>query len=224
MLLQTFLSKQPSDTLDSSMTFDFSVSVGISNFLFIIGLFECFCGWGRPIRFCEGFRFVFPRFCHWWDVKLQGGISFIFRGFRFHLCLMDFKLTSFIYLLLLLLFYFFLFAYRMARGYEEVSNSQARCQRGTPWETPTITSLVVAVSAEELRFYNQVPTEIILEMLDGLTASTVKEADNATYFTQELFVAGLHFPVSSFVKQFLHFTLAPPALVHLNVFFYSNGL
>ena len=81
MLLRTFLSKEPSKTLDSSTTSDFPVSVRISNLLFIVGLFECFCGWGRPIRFYEGFWFAFPRFCHWWDVKPLGGISFIFRGF-----------------------------------------------------------------------------------------------------------------------------------------------
>ena len=43
-------------------------------------------------------------------------------------------------------------------------------------------------------------------------------ADNAVYFTRVQFAAGLCFPVPSLVKQFLHFTRAPPALVHLNVF------
>ena len=28
------------------MTLNFIVSVRISNLLFIVGLFECFCGWG----------------------------------------------------------------------------------------------------------------------------------------------------------------------------------
>ena len=44
MLLRSFLSKEPSEILDSSTTFDFLVSVRISDFLFIVGLFECFCG------------------------------------------------------------------------------------------------------------------------------------------------------------------------------------
>ena len=35
--------------------------------------------------------------CHWWDVKPQGEISFIFQGFRFHLHLMDLKLTLFFF-------------------------------------------------------------------------------------------------------------------------------
>ena len=48
---RTFLSKEPLETHDSSTIVDFLVSVHISNLLFIVGLFECFCGWGRPIRF-----------------------------------------------------------------------------------------------------------------------------------------------------------------------------
>ena len=31
-------------------------------------------------------------------------------------------------------------------------------------------------------------------------------------------VVGLRFPISLLVKQFLHFTWAPPALIHPNVF------
>ena len=50
-------------------------------------------------------------------------------------------------------FFFFFFACRMARGYEEVSNSQARRRRVTPWETPAASSLVTAMSAEELGLY-----------------------------------------------------------------------
>ena len=44
----------------------------------------------------------------------------------------------------------------MVRGYEEASSSQARRQRVTPRETPTTSSLVTAMSAKELRLYNQV--------------------------------------------------------------------
>ena len=74
------------------------------------------------------------------------------------------------------------------------------------------------MSTEELRLYNLVPIEIGLEVSNDLTTSTVEEADNAIYFTQEQFDAGLCFLVSSMVKQFMHFTRAPPALVHSNVF------
>ena len=61
----------------------------------------------------------------------------------------------------------------MARGYEEVSSSQAGCWRVTPRETPTASSLVAAMSAKELRLYNQVLAEVSLEMLDNQATSTV---------------------------------------------------
>ena len=50
--------------------------------------------------------------------------------------------------------FFFFFSYRMEKGYEEVSSSQAGCRRGTPLETPIASSLVAAMSTEELRLYN----------------------------------------------------------------------
>ena len=56
---------------------------------------------------------------------------------------------------------------------------------GTPRETPTTSSLVVVVSTHELRLYNQVPTEIDLDMSNGPTTLTIGETDNAIYFTQE---------------------------------------
>ena len=83
---------------------------------------------------------------------------------------------------------------------------------------PTVSSLVVAMSIEELRSFRQVPAAIRLEVLDGTTTPTIGEVDNAFYFTQEQFAAGLCFPIPSLMKQFLHFTRAPPALIHLNVF------
>ena len=74
------------------------------------------------------------------------------------------------------------------------------------------------MSAEELRLYSQIPTEISLETSDGSVTSTFGEADNAVYFTQEQFAAGLRLLIPSLVKQFMHFTRAPLALVHLNAF------
>ena len=74
------------------------------------------------------------------------------------------------------------------------------------------------MSVEELRLYSQIPTEISLETLDDEATTTVGEADNVVYFTREHFSARLHLPIPSLVKQFLHFTRAPPALVHPNVF------
>ena len=93
----------------------------------------------------------------------------------------------------------------------------------TPRETPTESSLVVAMFAEKLRLYNQVLAKIILEVLDGPTTSIVGRVDNAIYFIREPFTAVLRFLVSSLVKQFLHFTRAPLALVHLNVFWIMTG-
>ena len=71
----------------------------------------------------------------------------------------------------------------MVRGQEEGSISQAGRKRGTPRETPTASSLVSAMSIEELRFFSQVPTGISLELSNGSTVSTVGEANNVVYFT-----------------------------------------
>ena len=106
----------------------------------------------------------------------------------------------------------------MARVHEEVSTSLAEHRRGTPREMPTASNLVTAMYAEELRLYSQIPIEISMEMSKGATTSTFGEADNVVYFTPEQFAAGLRLPVPSLVKQFLHFTRAPPALIHPNVF------
>ena len=106
----------------------------------------------------------------------------------------------------------------MARGHEKVLTSHAGHRRGTPRETPTARSLVATMFAEELRLYGQIPTEISLETSYGVITSTVGEVDNVVYFTWEQFVVGLRLPVPSLVKQFLHFTGAPPAFIHPNVF------
>ena len=80
-LPQTFLSKEPLETLNSSTTIDFLVSVHISNLFFIISLFECFCGWGLLLGFAKVFNSHFHRFCHLWDVKPPGGFFSSFDGF-----------------------------------------------------------------------------------------------------------------------------------------------
>ena len=72
----------------------------------------------------------------------------------------------------------------MARGHEEASTSQAGCKRGTPWETPTVSSLVAAMSVEDLRSFRQVPATIRLEMSDGIATSTMGTTNNAVYFTR----------------------------------------
>ena len=91
--------------------------------------------------------------------------------------------------------------------------------RGGPLgKKPTVSSLVVAMSAEDLRSFRQVPAAIRLEMSNDMTTLKVGVADNAVYFTPRVVCSRLCFPVPSLVKQFLHFTKAPLALVHPNVF------
>ena len=114
--------------------------------------------------------------------------------------------------------HFFLSSRRMTRGNEEVSTSQARRRRGTPRETPTTSSLVIAMSTEELRLYSQIPIEISLETSNSAVTSTFGDIDNSVYFTREWFATRLQLPIPSLVKQFLHFTQAPPTLVHSNAF------
>ena len=79
--------------------------------------------------------------------KISGGdFSFLFERFFFCFFLYGPQVDSF--------FLFFLFSYRMARGHEEVSTSQARHRRGTPREMPTASSLVASMSVKELRLYS----------------------------------------------------------------------
>ena len=51
----------------------------------------------------------------------------------------------------------------MARGQEETYTSVAGRKRGTPRELPTASSLVSAMSIEELRSFYKVPTDISME-------------------------------------------------------------
>ena len=53
--------------------------------------------------------------------------------------------------------------------------------------------------------------------------STFGGEHNGVFFTREHLAAGLRFPVPAIVKQFLHFTRAPPALIHPNVISILNG-
>ncbi|RVW69265.1 hypothetical protein CK203_061372 [Vitis vinifera] len=54
-------------------------------------------------------------------------------------------------------------------------------------------------------------------LVDGEAMSTEKAANNAVYFSNEQFNAGLRFPLPSLFKEFLHFTQIPPAYVHSNI-------
>ena len=94
----------------------------------------------------------------------------------------------------------------MTRGQEETSTNQVGRRKGSSWESPTTSSLLASMSVEELRSFYRVPDNISLELSDGPAFSIVGQANNAVYFTREQFPAGLRFPVSSLVKQFLHVT------------------
>ena len=117
------------------------------------------------------------------------------------------ELTSLSSVLLLL------FACSMARGQEETSTSQVRHRRGPGREMPSTSSIISSLSMEELRSYCHIPDNIDFELLDGLAESTIDKEDDAVYFTREQLAAKLCFPVSSLIKQFLHFSGALPTLI-----------
>ena len=50
---------------------------------------------------------------------------------------------------------------------------------------PIASSLVAAMSIEDLRSFSQVPIDISLELLDGTAIPITGGADNAVYFTRE---------------------------------------
>ena len=70
---------------------------------------------------------------------------------------------------------------------------------------------------EELRIYCEIPDDIDLKIMDKPNESTLGQEQNAMFFTREQLETGLRFPVPALVKQFLHFTRAPLALVHPNI-------
>ena len=71
-----------------------------------------------------------------------------------------------------------LYACRMVRDHEEAFTTQAGGKEGTPWEKPTVRSLVVVMSIEDLRSFRQVPSAIRLEELDSTATSTMGAANN----------------------------------------------
>ena len=105
----------------------------------------------------------------------------------------------------------------MARGQKETSTSQAGRKREPTRGTPSTSSIISSLSMEKLRTYCEIPDDIDVMLLDGLTQNTVDREDNTVFFTRKQLAANLRFPVPSLVKQFLHFTRAPPALVHPNI-------
>ena len=83
--------------------------------------------------------------------------------------------------------------------------------------TPSASNIISSLTMEELMAYCEVPNNIDLRLMERTDESTLSGEHNGVFFTQEHLAAGLRFLVSALVKQFLHFTLAPPALIHPNV-------
>ena len=71
----------------------------------------------------------------------------------------------------------------MARAHEETSTSHAMSKRGSPQETPTVSSLVATMSVKGLRSFSQVHVVIRLEVSDDMASPTIGGADNVVYFT-----------------------------------------
>ena len=65
--------------------------------------------------------------------------------------------------------------------------------------------------------YCEVPDNIDLWLMERTDESTFGGEHNDVFFTREHLTARLRFPMPSLVKQFLHFTQAPSALIHPNV-------
>ena len=105
----------------------------------------------------------------------------------------------------------------MARGQEETFTSQVGRKRGPTRGMPSTSNIISSLSMEELRAYCIIPDDIDVTLSKESTENTVGTDYNDLFFTREQLEAGLHFPVSSLVKKFLHFTIAPPALIHPNV-------
>ena len=106
-------------------------------------------------------------------------------------------------------------ACRMARGQEETSTSGR--PGGLPPATPSTSSVIASLTIEELKVYYEVPDNIDLQLMEREDDSALGGEHNGVFFTREHLAVGVRFPVSAIVKQFLHFTRAPPALIHPNV-------
>ena len=65
--------------------------------------------------------------------------------------------------------------------------------------------------------YCEVLDNIDLRLMERTDESTLGREHNGVFFTREHLATELRFPVPALVKQFLHFTWAPPALIHPNV-------
>ena len=95
----------------------------------------------------------------------------------------------------------------MVRGREETSTSGRL--GGRPRATPFASSVITSLTMEELKVYCEVPDNIDLRLMERADGSALGGEHNGVFFTREHLATGLRFPVSTIVKQFLHFTRAP---------------
>ena len=105
----------------------------------------------------------------------------------------------------------------MTRGEEGTSTNQACRRRGPVRGTRSTSHIVSSLTVDELRSYCEVLENIDLKLMDEPDESTLGREHNAVFFNHEQLAAELRFPMLALVKLFLHFTRAPPALVHPNV-------
>ena len=103
----------------------------------------------------------------------------------------------------------------MVRGREETSTSGR--PGGQPRARPSASNVIASLTMEELKVYCEVPDNIDLQLMERADNSTPGGVHNGVFFTHEHLAAGLHFPIPAIVKQFLHFTREPPALIHPNM-------
>ena len=111
----------------------------------------------------------------------------------------------------------------MTRGDKETSTSQAVRNRWPVRGARSASHIITSLTMEELRVYYEIPYNINLKLMDKSDESTLGGEHNAVFFNREQLAVGLRFPVPALVKQFLHFTRAPPALVHLNIIWNLTG-
>ena len=79
---------------------------------------------------------------------------------------------------------------------------------------PSASNIIASMTMEELKVYCEVPDNVDLRLMERTDESTLGGEHNSVFFTREHLAAGLRFPIPAIVKQFLHFTGAPPALIH----------
>ena len=88
---------------------------------------------------------------------------------------------------------------------------------GRPRATPSTSSVIASLTMEELKVYCEVSDNIDLRLMERTDESMLGGEHNGVFFNWEHLAAKLRFPVPTIVKQFFHFTRAPPALIHPNV-------